>query len=75
MTATARIEMRCEEREKDLLNRAAKRLPHHPIPTITLGRMGVEKQGQGKGVLRALWLRRIARAAGLRPELCFAGHP
>lgn len=33
----------------DLDARAASRLPHHPIPTITLGRMGVDQQGQGKG--------------------------
>jgi GNAT superfamily N-acetyltransferase len=33
----------------DLDDRAAKRLPYHPIPTITLGRMGVDRELQGKG--------------------------
>jgi GNAT superfamily N-acetyltransferase len=33
----------------DLDDRAAKRLPHHPIPTITLGRMGVDQGVQNKG--------------------------
>ena len=32
----------------DFDDRAAKRLPHHPVPTITLGRMGVDQEGQGK---------------------------
>ncbi len=34
---------------RDLDDRAARRLPHHPIPTITLGRMGVDQNEQGKG--------------------------
>lgn len=33
----------------DLDDRAARRLPRHPIPTITLGRMGVDHECQGKG--------------------------
>jgi GNAT superfamily N-acetyltransferase len=33
----------------DIDERAARRLPRHPIPTITLGRMGVQYDEQGKG--------------------------
>jgi GNAT superfamily N-acetyltransferase len=33
----------------DINEQSARRLPHHPIPTITLGRMGVHQIEQGKG--------------------------
>ena len=33
----------------DINERIARGLPRHPIPTITLGRMGVQLEGQGKG--------------------------
>lgn len=53
----------------DLDDRAAKRLPLHPIPTITLGRMGVDQQGQGKGYGAMLLADAIRRCAMVSQEV------
>ena len=53
----------------DLDHRAARRLPHHPIPTITLGRMGVDQQEQGKGYGGVLLADAIKRCALVSQEV------
>jgi GNAT superfamily N-acetyltransferase len=53
----------------DLDDRAAKRLPHHPIPTITLGRMGVNQEVQGKGYGAILLADAIRRCSLVSQEV------
>jgi GNAT superfamily N-acetyltransferase len=53
----------------DLDDRAAKRLPHHPIPTITLGRMGVDQEAQNKGYGAILLADAIKRCSLVSQEV------
>jgi ribosomal protein S18 acetylase RimI-like enzyme len=53
--------------EKDALPPAlAKRLPHYPVPAAVLGRLAIDRNGQGRGLGETLLLdaiRRVLRAA------------
>jgi GNAT superfamily N-acetyltransferase len=53
----------------DLDARAAQRLPHHPIPTITLGRMGLDQEHQGKGFGAILLADAIRRCSLVSQEV------
>lgn len=53
----------------DIDGRAARRLPRHPIPTITLGRMGVHQKEQGKGFGSILLVDAIKRCCLVSQEV------
>lgn len=53
----------------DLDEQAAKRLPLHPVPTITLGRMGVHQDEQGNGYGALLLVDAIQRCARVSQEV------
>ena len=53
----------------DIDERTARRLPRHPIPTITLGRMGVHQKEQGKGFGSILLVDAIKRCCLVSQEV------
>jgi GNAT superfamily N-acetyltransferase len=53
----------------DIDERSARRLPLHPIPTITLGRMGVDQKEQGNGYGALLLVDAIQRCARVSQEV------
>ena len=53
----------------DIDERTARRLPNHPIPTITLGRMGVHQVEQGKGYGAILLVDAIKRCCLVSQEV------
>lgn len=53
----------------DLDEQAARRLPRHPVPTITLGRMGIHQEEQGNGYGAILLVDAIQRCARVSQEV------
>ena len=53
----------------DIGERTARRLPRHPIPTITLGRMGVRLEEQGNGYGAILLVDAIKRCCLVSQEV------
>ena len=53
----------------DIDERTARSLPRHPIPTITLGRMGVHQKEQGKGFGSILLVDAIKRCCLVSQEV------
>lgn len=58
-----------EIRSANLDERQARRLPRHPIPTLTLGRMAVQQEKQRKGYGAILLLDAIKRCALVSQEV------
>ena len=54
---------------EDLDERAARRLPRHPVPTITLGRMAVHQDEQGNGRGALLLVDAVQRCARVSQEV------
>ncbi len=53
----------------DLAEHAARRLPRHPVPTITLGRMAVRQEEQGCGHGALLLIDALQRCARVSQEV------